>query len=482
MFLVVGSYIYKKVKNIKYIRYPGKFSIQIESLKNFFFDAQLFVIDNRSFELEISYSSPLIETVELTNFIEHSLEFYDIQGIILIGSKKHEISLLHCSLSSNNWSESFDGKDEKKCFHNRYVKINVGAYILDAKVNSNSPISKAEFKFSALSVWADMLDGGVKNNVLSIPKKKEWKTIANNEDELIVKNYFEKEKHNNQVSYIQTASLIVNFKESKNFLEYLEYGRIYNDFFVLMTGRKSDIENFYLVFGVNTKNNEVLVNHKTCNPEFSEKSFFHFEYLTKNLSTLNNWYSYYRATNLAYALFFDTFHFRERYMTDMLLDAYIRSFEGMITKFYSLNDYFIRSNKNKKIINSIKDAIIPQIDEILENYQSEKYKIDNYLNKYKQTILDSFSHSYELSFKTRINLFLDLHKDYFVEDFEKHNRDEVVKQMIQFRNAYAHADDSKLTVENIFTLIKFIKKMILVHLYSDVLNISNFSIDLRKLV
>jgi len=470
------------LKNTKHIRYPGKFSIQVESLKNIFFEAQLFVIDNRSFEMEISYSSPLIETVELTNFIEHSLEFYDIQGIILIESKKHEISLLHCSLSNNNWCESFDSKDEKKCFHNCYVKINVGAYILDAKVNSNSPISKAEFKFSALSMWADMLDGETKNNVLSIPKTKEWKTITNNKDELIIKNYFETERRNNQVSYIQTAKLIVIFKEPKTFLEYLEYGRIYNDFFVLMTGRKSDIENFYLVFESNLKTNEVFVNHKTCNPEFSEESFFHFEYLIKNLSALNNWYSYYKETNLAYALFFDTFHFRERYMTDMLLDAYIRSFEGMITKFYSLNDYFIKSNKNKKILNGIKDAIISQIDGILENYKTEKHKIENYLDKYKQAVLDSFSHSYELSFKTRINLFLDLHQNYFVEDFEKHNRDEVVKQMIQFRNAYAHADDSKLTIENIFTLIRFIKKMILVHLYSDVLNMSNLSIDLRRLV
>ena len=199
------------MKNTKHIRYSGKFSIQVESLKNIFFEAQLFVIDNRSFDMEIPYSSPLIETVELTNFIEHSLEFYDIQGIILIGNKKHEISLLHCSLSNNNWCESFDSKDEKKCFHNRYVKINVGAYILDAKVNSNSPISKAEFKFSALSMWADMLEKKKKNNVLSIPKTKEWKTITNNKEELIIKNYFETERRNNQVSYIQTAKLIVIF-------------------------------------------------------------------------------------------------------------------------------------------------------------------------------------------------------------------------------------------------------------------------------
>lgn len=54
--------------------------------------------------------------------------------------------------------------------------------------------------------------------------------------------------------------------------------------------------------------------------------------------------------------------------------------------------------------------------------------------------------------------------------------------MIQFRNAYAHADDSKLNIENIFTLIRFIKKMILVHLYSDILQIITYEIDLAKIL
>lgn len=466
----------------KNLKYPGKFSIQRDSLKDVLFDAQIYLAEERTVEMEISYSSHIIETVELTNFIEHTFQFYDIQGLIFIGNKKHEISLLRCSLNKTNWCESFDSKDHRKNFSNHYIKINIGAYVLDAKVDSTSHLSKATFKFSALSMWADMLNGVVSNNNLTIPYKKEWKTTVDTGDELIIKNYLEENKRNKHISYIQTAELNIIFSEIKSFEEFLEYGRIYNDFFVLMTGRKSGIETFSFTLQNTNRMYEVFVNYKTCNPEFSEQSYFHFEFLTQNLNALNHWFTYYKKTNLAYALFFDTIHFKERYMTDMLLDAYLRSFEGMITKFYFLNDYFITGNKNKKIINSIKKSINSQVDEILNDYKSEQYKIENYLEKYKQTILDSFSHSYELSFKSRIDLFLDLHQDFFGEDFNKYNREEIIQQMIQFRNAYAHADDSKLSIDNIFTLIRFTKKMILVHLYSDILQINNYKIDLAKIL
>lgn len=466
----------------KNLKYPGKFSIQNESLKDVFFDAQIYLAEENAFEMEISYSSPVIETIELTNFIEHTFQFYDIQGLIFIGNKKHEISLLRCSLNKTNWCESFDSKDQHKNFSNHYIKINVGAYVLDAKIDSNSPLSKANFKFSALSMWADMLNGNVINNNLTIPYKNEWKTIVDTGDELIIKNYLEEYKRNNQTSYIQTAELNIIFKESKSFEEFLDCGRIYNDFFVLTTGRKSDIERFSFTLQNTNRMYEVFVNYRTCHPEFSEQSYFHFEFLIQNLNALNHWFTYYKKTNLAYALFFDTIHFKERYMTDMLLDAYLRSFEGMITKFYFLNDYFISGNKNKKIINNIKKTINSQVDETLGEFKSEQYKIEDYLEKYKQTILDSFSHSYELSFKSRIDLFLDLHQDFFVEDFNNYNRDEIIQQMIQFRNAYAHADDSKLSIDNIFTLIRFTKKMLLVHLYSDILQINNYAIDLAKIL
>ena len=466
----------------KNLKYPGKFSIQNDSLKDVFFDAQIYLGEENTFEMEISYSSPVIETVELTNYIEHTFQFYDIQGMLFIGNKKHEVSLLRCSLNKTNWCESFDSKDQRKNFSNHYVKIHIGAYILDAKIGSTSHLSKANFKFSALSMWADMLNGDVLNNNLTIPYKKEWKTTADTGDELVIKNYLEENKRNTQTSYIQTAELDIVFAKVKTFEEYLEYGRIYNDFFVLMTGRKSDIESFAFTLQDTNREYKVLVNYRTCHPKFSEQSYFHFGFLTQNLYSLKHWFSYYKNTNLAYALFFDTIHFKERYMTDMLLDAYLRSFEGMITKFYFENEYFISGNKNKQIVKSIKESITSQIDVILEQYSLEQYKIDNYLDKYKKTVLEAFTHSYELSFRTRINLFFDLHKNYFEDDFKNYKKDEIVHQMIQFRNAYAHADDSKLNIENIFTLIRFIKKMILVHLYSDILQITTYEIDLAKIL
>ncbi len=210
-------------------------------------------------------------------------------------------------------------------------------------------------------------------------------------------------------------------------------------------------------------------------------SYFTFEYLINNLHILKKWYLYYKNTNLAYALFFDTFHFKERYMTDMLLDSYIRSFEGMLTKYFSINAYFISGSKNQKIVKEIKNSIEETINAILENYKNYKYKIENYIDKYKQTILESFSHSYELSFRARINLFLDNHAKFFEADFKQYNKDEIIQQIIKFRNAYAHADDSKLNTDDIFKLIRFTKKMILIHLYSDVLSIDVVQIDLNKI-
>lgn len=463
-------------------KYPGKFSIQIDSLKNTSFDAQLYYADKDFIEMEVSYSSSLVETVELTNFIEHTFDFYDVQGFIFIGSKKHNISLLHCSLNSDNWVESFDSKDKCKNFHKKYIRINIGAYILDAKIDSHSKLCKAEFQFSALSMWADLLKAETKENKLSVDKKLVWNTTSDNGDELLLKNYFEEEKKNNQISYIQTASLEINFKEAKTFSDFLDYGRIYNDFFVLMTGRKSDIEKFLLTVENSNKSYEVFVNYKSCNPEFTEKSYFHFEYLTHNLSALKNWYSSYKNTNLAYTLFFDTYHFKERYMTDMLLDALVRSFEGMITKYFYRNRYFISRSKNKRITDDIKNEFESKIETVLTKYQSEIYKIENYLDKYRQTLLESFSHSYELSFRVRINLFFDIHKEHFENDFKDYDKNEIIKQMLSFRNAYAHADDSKLSNNNIFTLLRFTKKMILVHLYSDILNNKEFYINIKEIL
>ena len=45
-------------------------------------------------------------------------------------------------------------------------------------------------------------------------------------------------------------------------------------------------------------------------------------------------------------------------MTDMLLDALVRSFEGMITKYFYRNRYFISRSKNKRITDDIKNLYI----------------------------------------------------------------------------------------------------------------------------
>ena len=123
-----------------------------------------------------------------------------------------------------------------------------------------------------------------------------------------------------------------------------------------------------------------------------------------------------------------------------------------------MKNYFITGSKNQKIIKSIKKNITPFIENTLKNYNTEKFKIDNYLEKYKQAILDSFSHAYELSFKTRIELFLDLHENHFIDEFNKYDKNEIIVQIIQFRNAYAHADDSRLNIESLFYINKIYKK------------------------
>lgn len=85
-------------------------------------------------------------------------------------------------------------------------------------------------------------------------------------------------------------------------------------------------------------------------------------------------------------------------------------------------------------------------------------------------------------FRIRINLFFDIHKEHFENDFKDYDKNEIIKQMLSFRNAYAHADDSKLSNNNIFTLLRFTKKMILVHLYSDILNNKEFYINIKEIL
>lgn len=105
----------------------------------------------------------------MTNFLEHAFDFYDIQGFILVNGKKHYISLLNCSLRKCDWYDFSDSKDENKKLYNHHVKISIGASVLDAKINSTSAICNAEFKFSALSIWVDLLKGKINNNILSVP-------------------------------------------------------------------------------------------------------------------------------------------------------------------------------------------------------------------------------------------------------------------------------------------------------------------------
>ena len=73
-------------------------------------------------------------------------------------------------------------------------------------------------------------------------------------------------------------------------------------------------------------------------------------------------------------------------------------------------------------------------------------------------------------------------ENHFIDEFNKYNKNEIIVQIIQFRNAYAHADDSRLNIESLFTLIRFIKKMILVHLYSDILELDNYTIEFKNLL
>jgi len=465
----------------KNTKYHGKFYVVNDSLNKTYFSASLCIWDNNKIDLEISYSSNIIETIELTNFLNKTYDFYDIQGCILINNNKVDVSLINCAVSNSNWQISFDAYDEKKCINNNYLKISAAICVFDILITSTFLIKKGKYKFSALSNWCDSLSNKKLQGSIILESNKNYETVVQNGDKIIIENYFEEMKDCSLVSFVQTGAFNIEFSNSVNILEFIENGRIYNDFFVLMTGQKSNIDNFEVVFDNGLKYYEVYVDRDCCVSSFINQICFNFKTLTDNMQIMRNWYEAYKKNNLAYALFFDTIHYREKYLTDILLDAYIRSFEGMFTKYLEGKSSFISNNKNKKVIKLIKNTIGKEIDSILETIDENEVIISDYKDKYKKTILDSFAHAYELSLRSRIEYFFQIHENYFKEDFTKYDKNDIISQIVAFRNAYAHADDSKLKDYDVIDLCRFSKKMILVHLYVDILKMEEFQIELEKM-
>ena len=97
----------------KNTKYHGKFYVVNDSLNKTYFSASLCILDNNKINLELSYSSYIIETVELTNFLNKTYDFYDIQGCILINNNKVDVSLINCAVSNSNCQISSDAYDEK---------------------------------------------------------------------------------------------------------------------------------------------------------------------------------------------------------------------------------------------------------------------------------------------------------------------------------------------------------------------------------
>lgn len=471
-------------------KYQGRFWIVDGELQKTKFNAELEINTDNKIELTILYQGLLIETPELTNFL-HTIDFYDIQGIILIGSKKTNISLLRCFSRARNSYSLFDGKDTTNCFDTQRVLVEVTACLVGKLIASSSEITAAVFQFSALSMWADLLAVNGSNSSKSISDDKTWTVQTEGNDTLELKNYWKEDLRNQQVSLQQDASFEIQFNKVKDFTEYLDYAQIYNDFFVLMTGRKSDVETFGIYFNGDTRKYEYVVDYTSCSPVFTETCYFHFKFLTENMFCLNKWFTSYQNAHLAYALFFDTYQFAERYLSDTLLDAYIRAFEGMITVFYKRNGCFITGSQNYKIVTEVKDTLKSKLGEIIipdpKSGNGDQKK--NYSDLYKTTLLESFSHSYELSLRNRIGMFLDEKKLFFSEDYQmkdfptkqgnENPYDEILSQIISFRNAYAHGDDSTIKKNNLSILSKFCKKMILIHLYTDILGLTDVKIPLE---
>lgn len=465
----------------KNTKYHGKFYVVNDSLNKTYFSASLCILDNNKINLELSYSSYIIETVELTNFLNKTYDFYDIQGCILINNNKVDVSLTNCAVSNSNCQISSDAYDEKKCFIHNYLKISAAICVFDILITSTFLIKRGKYKFSALSNWCDSLSNKKSQGSIILESNKNYETVVQNGDKIIIENYFEEIKDSLQVSFVQTGNFNIEFSNSVNILEVIENGRIYNDFFVLMTGQKSNIDKIEVVFDNDLKYYEVYVDRDCCVSSFTNQIYFNFKTLTDNMQIMRNWYEAYKKNNLAYALFFDTIHYREKYLTDILLDAYIRSFEGMFTKYLECKSSFISNNKNKKVIKLIKNTIGNEIDSILETIDENEVMISDYKDKYKKTILDSFAHAYELSLRSRIEYFFQIHENDFKEDFTKYDKNDIISQIVAFRNAYAHADDSKLKDYDIIDFCRFAKKMILVHLFVDILGMKDVQVCLEKM-
>lgn len=288
----------------KNTKYHGKFYVINDLLNKTYFSASLCIWDNNKIDLEISYSSNIIETVELTNFLNKTYDFYDIQGCILINNNKVDVSLINCAVSNSNWQISFDAYDEKKCINHNYLKISAAICVFDILITSTFLIKRGKYKFSALSNLCDSLSNKKLQGSIILESNKNYETVVQNGDKIIIENYFEEIKDSLQVSFVQTGNFNIEFSNSVNILEFIENGRIYNDFFVLMTGQKSSINKFEVVFDNGLEYYEVYVDRDCCVSSFTNQIYFNFKTLTDNMQIMKNWYEAYKKKQFSLCFVF----------------------------------------------------------------------------------------------------------------------------------------------------------------------------------
>lgn len=159
----------------------------------------------------------------------------------------------------------------------------------------------------------------------------------------------------------------------------------------------------------------------------------------------------------------------------MILYTSIFALEGFINAYNqdNVNDKTLISKSVHKEL--CKKKINPFIDKLKDS--SEKDLPDYY----KKSLKNAFSYAYEKTFAIRLTEFFDRNKNYFEKDFQKLgiSQDDFTRQIVQFRNTYAHNSDENLAklkgIKSLYLYSSIINKAIRILLLKDVLVFEDLS-------
>lgn len=423
----------------KGISYPGKFWIDIESLKELFFYGNGELKEDNFFyiETELPRSHYLIHNYLIEDNVFKVCGEINGQKITIPAMWRKKITDMHAILKSN-------------CI-----------YSGDTFVNSNEKLKKVSAKISGFKT---LLDDEFQN--------KEFKL---NEDIISFSQEYSARKDN-------ITTITIDFNISKNLDEVIDLLDTVNSFFVLINNVPSEIKEILVLNDSNVQYevNENWLPIETLNqkqPSYTEKLGL------KNLNEyLEKWINFSEGCQIACEQYFALVSLNKKYYSQLTLSLSLFAFEGFLNRYIELVSENQKTNKCDRYISRsqhdvfCKEILFPEIDLLVKEKFGE-------VTLYADSIKQSLTYAFETSFRKRLVDFFDKNNDLLKSDLEgiEESKESFIEKILSFRNTYAHNSDSKIeevkAIKNTFSFYKVVNKAIRILILKDYLKIDDIRFD-----